>query len=383
MKVLFITEFFPTGKDLKFSGGVEARTYFVAKYLAKKHKVSVICTRQKGSKKFEKISGVRVYRIGPTLNYSETSSVFEIPSKIIFILNAIKTGSRFKPDIVDGSNFIAHVIAKQISINNHIPVVFWYPDVFLGQWIKNSKIAGVFGSLLEKFNFLRSADYFIAISQSTVNKLKENHVSHEKISKIYCGVDQKEYEKVIAKNMHFTIICISRLVGYKRIDDLIKAFSIVFKKGYDIRLIIIGSGPEEAKLKKTPADLKISNKVGFLKNLKRQDLIKYMEESHLFCLPSAVEGFGIATIEAAAAGLPYVVSDIEVFREITKNGRGGLLFELGNIGELAKGIEKFVSDDTFYKNKSKQAKDLSLSYSWSNIADETAVLYKHLIYEKK
>ena len=379
MKILLVTEFFPQGRDLKFSGGVEARTYFVAKYLAKIHQVHVIASRQKGLKRLDVINGIKIHRVGPVLNYSETASLPEIPNKIMFILSAIKTGVLLKPDIVDGVNFIAHLIAKQISLKNKIPVVFWYPDVFIGRWTKNSKVAGIFGSLLERFNFSRSADHFIAISKSTLNKLVKNNVPKKKISQIYCGVDQNEFISTVAKNRHFTIICISRLVSYKRVDHLVKAFSLVSKKSRGIRLILIGSGPEENKLKQLCHNLKISNKVNFLKNLKRRDLIKQIKAAQVFCLPSSVEGFGIATIEAAAAGLPYIVSDIEIFKEVTKNGQGGLLFKLDDIEDLSKKLEKFISDKNFYKQKSDEARKLSLFYDWSKIADQTEAVYKNLV----
>src|SRR3989344_6044805 len=115
MKILFVTEFFPLGRDLKFSGGVEARTYFVAKNLAKKHDVHVICTRQESSRAQERLNGIRVHRVGPALKYSESAGIFEIPSKLLFILAAVKKGVSIEPDIVDGSNFVAHLISRQIS----------------------------------------------------------------------------------------------------------------------------------------------------------------------------------------------------------------------------------------------------------------------------
>src|SRR3989338_7123115 len=73
MKILMVTEFFPTGKDLRFSGGVEAGTYFVAKHLAKKHQVCVITSRDLTSPKVEKMFGFTVYRTGPRRSYIATA----------------------------------------------------------------------------------------------------------------------------------------------------------------------------------------------------------------------------------------------------------------------------------------------------------------------
>lgn len=379
MKILLVTEFFPQGKDLKFSGGVEARTYFLAKYLAKKHDVHIICTRQENSSALERLSGIRVHRVGPPLKYSETGSIFETPSKLLFILAAIKESAYLKPDIVDGSNFIAHLISKQISDQKKIPAVFWYPDVFIGKWLETSGIiSGSAGWLLEKFNFLRGADHFIAISASTANKLKNQNVDLKKISQIPCGVSLSEFKVKTNKNAN-KIICISRLVSYKRIKDLVLAFAFLLRRQPTLQLTIIGSGPEKNKLMPLIKDLKIETKIRFLQNLPRERLVKELKSSYLFCLPSAVEGFGIATIEAAAAGIPYVVSDIPVLREVTNGGRGGLLFEPGNPNDLAQKIEKLFVSKKLYKQKARQALDLAQNYSWQEISRQTEKLYKNLL----
>src|SRR3989344_6269772 len=131
MKILLISEFFPTGKDLKFSGGVETRTYYVGKHLAKKHEVFVVCSHQPGAKRKETIEGINIIRVGPTILYNAGSGKIHLIKLLGFIMSSIKVGKKLKPDIADGGNFIAHTIAKQISTGLKIPLVFWYPDVFI------------------------------------------------------------------------------------------------------------------------------------------------------------------------------------------------------------------------------------------------------------
>lgn len=376
MRILLVTEFFPTGKDLRFSGGVEARTYFVAKYLARRHKVDVVTTRQKGSKNFERLNGVNVHRVGPIAPYNEVSQISEIPKKLKFIDSSINLGSKLDPQIVDGANYIGHLISKQISKKNKIKAIFWYPDVFIGNWVKNAGLAGIFGWALEKFNLLRSADHFIAISRATATKLIKNNIPKEKISVIPCGVELNEFNMSSRKSNQLTVLCISRLVRYKRVDDLIEAFSSVSKKRKNLKLVIIGSGPEKNKLESLSSLLEVRQNVTFLENLRRSDLINTLKNSHIFCLPSEVEGFGITTIEAAAAGVPFVISNIPVFKEITKNGQGGLLYKVGNISDLEKKIEMLLDDKTLYKRKVNEALNLAKNYQWQQIAKDTEKLYK-------
>src|SRR3989344_4819008 len=145
MKILFVTEFFPTGKDLRFSGGVEARTYYVAKHLTKNHQVSVLASLSPGTKKTEKLSNINVFRVGPARNYS--ASVGHLISRFKFIRKAIEYGVSIDADIIEGGNYISHFIAKSIAQRKNIPAVAWYPDVWLGDWVKNAKFYGIFGEI--------------------------------------------------------------------------------------------------------------------------------------------------------------------------------------------------------------------------------------------
>src|SRR3989338_1504675 len=381
MKILLITDFFPIGKDLRFSGGVEARTFFVAKELAKRNDVFIISARLPQTRAKEKIFGFTVYRPGPIINYnSGAPTVFDLHKRLSFIFSAISLGKRISIDIVDGGNFSDHFIAKMISNTQKIPVVFWYPDVFIGQWIKTSGLLGGFvGYLLEKTNLIFSADLFIAISNVTKNKLIASGVDKAKVVTIPCGVEPNEFKQKVEKSKIPQIICISRLVSYKRVKDLIFAFALVERVLKEVRLVIVGNGPQKKELINLAKELNLLNKITFLENLSRQNLIKKIQESHIFALPSAVEGFGIATIESAAAGVPYVVSDISVFKEVTKNGQGGLLFNLGSPTDLAAKIKKLLVDKNLYQKKSEEVLGLSKIYDWSKIALATEKVYKSLI----
>jgi len=378
MKILLVTEFFPTGRDLRFSGGVEARTYYVAKHLAKNHQVSVLASLSPGTKSREKLSNIDVFRVGPARNYS--ASVGHFISRIKFIKNAIEFGSGINADIVEGGNYISHFIARSISFRKNIPAVAWYPDVWLGDWIKNAKFYGVFGEILERYNLFRGFDAYIAISKKTQTPLSK--YTKKKVHLIYCGVDHQEFFKRGNKSQKPAILCISRLASYKNIKTLVLAFAHLSSSYSSVILQIVGEGPEEKNLKNLVGNLKITSKVKFHSNLPRKDLIALIKSSYVFCLPSKVEGFGIATIEAAAAGVPYVNSNIPVHVEVTKRGMGGFLVDPNSPIDFSNRIKKLLSDHKLYKRKSKEVLELSKKYDWYKIAVETEKIYKSLISRK-
>lgn len=375
MRILFISEFFPTARDLRYSGGVEARNYFVTKNLAKKHQVYVVTSRLPGSKKSEKYQRVNIYRVGPKRSYDAGMGSFLERSK--FIISAIKFGNSIKVDIVDGSNFITHFISKIISINQKIPAVAWYPDIWIGSWTKIVGPIGAVGEVLERINIRLGFEAYIAISNTKARILGK--FVNKPISVIKCAVDHQEFKTHWAKSKVPTILCVSRLVAYKRVGDLIWAFAILIKKTPNLKLILVGRGPEKTKLQNIIKMLKLNSKVKILDNLPRKDFIDHLKSARIFCLPSTVEGFGISVIEAVAAGVPYVISDIPVFREITKNGRGGLFFKSTDIKDLSVKLEKLLKNKKLYMQKVKECASLAQNYDWQEVAHKTEDLYKSLI----
>jgi glycosyltransferase involved in cell wall biosynthesis len=378
MKILIISEFFPTGGKLEFTGGVEARNYFVAKYLAKKHDVTVLTTRLVGSKKQEIISKISIIRVGGSTSYKANTSAI-IP-RINFMRQAILIGSEIKPDIVEGTNFITHFAALRIAKKINIPSVAWYPDVWIGSWLKNAGAIGVLGEILERYNLSQKFNVYIAISHQTELKLKK--YAKNKIIVIACGVDPAEFSSLVKKPKTRKVLTVARLVKYKNVKDLILAIALLNKEGEKVKLTVIGRGPEEKSLKQLVCQLKLDESVEFKSNLTRSDLITEIKSSSIFCLPSSVEGFGITILETAAYGIPSVLADIPVFEEVTMGWQGSVKFPVNNISKLSTQLRKLIENKKMYEAKSKEAKLLARKYSWEDIAQKTQKVYQSALETK-
>jgi len=243
-------------------------------------------------------------------------------------------------------------------------------------WFQFGIIVGVFGYLIEKISLKLNWNHIIALSHSTEKKLIQSGIKKEKITVVHGGIDLQEFKNLdYAKFPQFTIICIARLVTTKRIKDLVKGFAFFNKKNSKTKLIIIGYGPKKQFLKEQVEKLDISNKVSFYENLPRKQLLKLLKQSHLFCLPSIVEGFGLVTIEAMAAGLPAVLADIPINHEVTQD-KGALFYQSKNSQDLAAQLEKLISHKKLYQSKSKQALEFAKIYSWDKIYQQTKQIYQ-------
>lgn len=162
------------------------------------------------------------------------------------------------------------------------------------------------------------------------------------------------------------LISVNRLAFYKRNDLAVKATE---KLG--IKYWIIGEGEEKKRLRK--------KNVVLFGNMPHKEVLAKYQKADIFCLPSEVEGFGIATLEAMGAALPFVNSDIPVHKELVKISEAGLLFKSGDWQDLAAKLEVLIKDKKLYKMLSENALKFAKKYSLERMVKETEKVYENLL----
>jgi len=246
-------------------------------------------------------------------------------------------------------------------------------------------INGLVGHFLEKRYLNDDFSRYISVSNFTKEKLiNKIGINKNKIAVVYNGIDLDIFKKttIDEKYPNPTIVTISRLVPYKRIDDLIRAIKILTSDFPDIKLKIIGKGSQENYLKNLSKNLGIQNNIDFVGKINdKKDLIEILKKSHIFALPSITEGFGIVIIEAIAAGIPYVASDIPSIREVTNSGIGGLLFKPKDYEDLSSKIKILLTDKSKQIEVMKNVNEHLKKYDWNNLACELEDWYKKTFLE--
>jgi glycosyltransferase involved in cell wall biosynthesis len=134
----------------------------------------------------------------------------------------------------------------------------------------------------------------------------------------------------------------SRLVPIKGLESLVCAMPMVLEQQPAARLQIAGEGPSRHQLEQLCADLGIAKRVAFMGW--QQDLSAVFRTSHLFVAPSLAEGFGIGALEAMAAGLPVIASNVGGLPELVDHGRTGFLVPPNDPQALARCIVQLLSD---------------------------------------
>jgi glycosyltransferase involved in cell wall biosynthesis len=133
------------------------------------------------------------------------------------------------------------------------------------------------------------------------------------------------------------VLAVGRLVGYKGFDVLLRAVS-----GLDVTTVIVGAGPEEARLRAlAPPGVVFAGRVG------NDELPAYYHACDVFCLPSVTiaEAFGVVLLEAMACGKPLVTSDLKTgVTAANRTGVTGLAVPPGDVGALRDALRAVVTD---------------------------------------
>ena len=173
---------------------------------------------------------------------------------------------------------------------------------------------------------------------------------------------------------HLVVIAVGRLVPVKGLDVLLSAFALVQKDAPMARLVLVGEGPERARLSSQIASLGLEDVVHMLGQ--RNDTARLLQMSDIFCLPSRSEGLSISLLEAMAAGLPVVATGVGATPEVV-TGDVGIVVPPESPVELADALEALLNDPARRAAHGSAAREaVALRYSIDRTADEYCALYE-------
>ncbi|MFN4133800.1 MAG: glycosyltransferase family 4 protein [Candidatus Hadarchaeales archaeon] len=362
MRILLGSDFFyPV-----LPGGGERRMYEIGKRLARDHEVHVITRKIGNLPSFEEHENMCIHRVYTPRKRADLLKFMDGLSYMgVGFLKTIGLG-RF--DVYAPQHFFPIPPLWMGAKIYSSPVVVTIHDVFFTkEWIENYGWGGYAMMAFEKASLTLPYSKIVAVSNSTKEKLIGAGVPPEDIEVIPNGVDLAFFNGIKAeKSKKLRVIYVGRLIDYKHLDDLLLAFS---KLKVDCELYLVGVGHEKERLEKMANALGISKKVIFTGFVSDEDKVRLLKSSHIFVLPSTVEGFGIAVVEAMAAGTPTICTDIPAMREVTETGKAGLLFHPRDVEELAEKLERLVSDEKLRRKLSEIGyKNVAKNYSWDKIA---------------
>lgn len=235
-----------------------------------------------------------------------------------------------------------------------------YYKCFINKCVKNSWGAG-FVNMVEAYthSLLKSyelVDKFICPSRFIQNKMIEFGIPEQKTEYVPNCININEYISSCAHDGYF--IYAGRLSHEKGINTLVKAMKHVNRT----KLIIIGTGPEEKRLKELAENLGLKN-IAFCGFKSGRELKKLIRRSMFMVLPSEwYENCPMAILEAMASGKAVIGSRIGGIPELVDDGKTGLTFKPGDFQELAQKINTLINNPncaaTMGKAARKKAEEL-------------------------
>jgi glycosyltransferase involved in cell wall biosynthesis len=388
MKILHVISTFPPAYAF---GGPPKVAFDVCKELAKRgHYVEVYTTnaydQKRNFKPLDKQIVIRNIKVTYFSNFLKIKNLYMAPEIVVKLWKTLEDFDivhvHFGRQLYDaffgleGKNFCTPYVLQAHGTLPHIGKM------------RRTKI--VYDKLFG-WRTIRNASKVIALTYVEAKQYKRMGVPEEKIAIIPNGIDLSEYAELppkgsfkkkfgIPENMKI-IFYLGRIHKIKGIDFLIKAYAYL-KNTMNFRdAILVIAGPDDgylSEIKYLAQASDVSNSVLFVGPLYGADKLAAYVDSEAYVLPSRYETFPMTILEAYACGKPIVASRIGGLKDLIIDGETGLLFEPGNVVQLAKSIFNLLNGDDVAKEMGSKGKN----FVRQNFTIEKVVKRLEKVYEE-
>jgi len=364
MRICLVSEFF-----LPLLGGIQEHlSQFSSHCIKLGHEVTLL-TSNTGSIDSGPIpKGLKVHRIGRSVPIFSNGSFARATL-------AFRLGKRIREFFLKNTFDIIHVhppivptlpaLAVRYKTAPMIGTVHTYFEKNFGYWIfqKQGQMA------------LNSHDGFIAVSSCCIDAMRKYFNFDAEV--IPNGVDPVYFASgkplPHLKDDKFNILFLGRLDPRNGLETLLRSFSILKKRKVNARLIIAGDGPFRPHFEKS-VEAQCKQDVHFVGQI-YQERPDYLASADVLCYPAQLASFGITLLEAMAAGLPVVASDINGFKDLVRPGKEGLLASPGQADSFADAFEQLADDKNLCINLGEQGRKRADEFSWDKVSERILSFY--------
>lgn len=361
MNILMLNyEFPPVG------GGGAPVTFELCRELVRRgHKVDVVTMHVRGTKRFEVIEGIRVFRVPSLRRKNEICHPHEMATYILsaipFCLRLMK---KARYDVIH-AHFIfpTGIVGALLKRRSGLPLVvtahgsdipFYNPDRF-------RLLHRLLHPLWQKV--VRSIDILVAPSEYL-----KTHI--QKFANIPVTVIPNGFrmELIRPSTRERKILVVSRIFRRKGVQHFLEAIKDM---DLDWEIIIAGDGPYLAQLKKQAEHIKPRvNFVGFVQD----DQLHYLyETSSIFIFTSQNESFGVVLLEAMSAGLAIITTNVSALPEVVEDT--AILVEPGRPDQIRAALQKLIADAKLREELGNKGRERARLFNWPEITQRYEAAY--------
>jgi len=205
------------------------------------------------------------------------------------------------------------------------------------------------------------------VTADSVASYARNTLRARHVSVVPLGIDPLWFGRS-TQELTYDAIYVGGLWAYKSVDVLIAAWKDVVKARPEAKLLVLGEGKERPRLESLVSELRLSGSVSFKGYVPTaRDVHDLMSRSRVFAFPSVFEGWGRVVNEAMATGLPCVLSDIDVFKELYSES--AVLVRAGEPRLFAEAIIELLKDRGKYDELVRRGGELTAGLTWDSVGD--------------
>lgn len=231
---------------------------------------------------------------------------------------------------------------------------------------------------------INQSDAITAVSNNLRDETYRTFKIEKQIEVIHNFVDVKRFtrkpldafKKVIAPNNERILLHASNFRKVKRVEDVVKIFFEV-NKVVPSKLLFVGDGPERAVAEDLSRRLGICDEMRFVG--KQEQMEDILAIADLFLLTSEYESFGLAALEAMAAGVPVISTNAGGLGEIMLDGKTGYMGAVGDVEDMSKKAISIIEDDERLKQFKISAAEHALLFDIHNIIPTYEKLYDSVL----
>jgi 1,2-diacylglycerol 3-alpha-glucosyltransferase len=372
-----------------FINGVSTSIKMLENALRKKgHKVYVVTVNPKDMKYIYEDNG-RIIRI-PGIPIG----IYDYRLTTPYSVRAVNKIKKWNLDVIHthtefGIGTFARVIGKQFNI----PVIHTYHTMYeeYVHYVTKGYFDGPSKKIVEyltKFYCDTTIEELIVPTKKTYDLFKEKYRYDRNVHIIPTGIEIERFykeklnqEKLLRIKQDLKLnkndivsLFLGRIASEKNIEFLIKNHANLVKKNNNLKLLIVGDGPDLEEYKNLAKKLQVDDSIIFTGKVPWDKVPLYYGISDIFVTASHTETQGLTVIEAMSAGLPVVALDDEAFRSVVIDGLTGYLFK--NKKDYLNVMFKLFQDKKLRENMGNQGRINSETYSSKYFAERVLSVYR-------